>query len=354
MSNFDEALERFHQVDFEYAGGLANHGPMVAEALENIGHQALIPAFVGLYVPRLPLAEPGRPLLGGDEENAYGQIERAADWAATFEARLRGGDWRTVLQTEVPALLPGLYAAAGHGMLRTVHAIRALEREDSALRRKELARGLAYWAARFQALPGLPGSRLAAEAIPLAQAFAAWPLLDDPEARLGLFTRVVLRLDDFSPFTRAFEAVPLPTPDSVGRFLDTLCVHAAELYVGNPAARVACVHALTIPSGARTLIQYLEPRDACVAASYSLQAVGALQSIFGRAEASPEHDDEVVRVAEDWDEIRYHAACSIQEHSIKMVDACWREDRHRENPAFRRAAADAALKIEGRGQPATC
>jgi hypothetical protein len=268
---------------------------------------------VGLYVARLPLAEPGRPLLGGDEENAYGQIERAADWAATFEARLRGGDWRTVLQTEVPALLPGLYAAAGHGMLRTVHAIRALEREDSALRRGELARR-----------PGLD------------------------------CLLVVLRLDDFTPFTRAFEAVPLPTPDSVGAFLDTLCVHAAALYVGNPTARVACVHALTIPSGMRTLIQYLEPRDACVAASYSLQAVGALQSIFGRAEASPEHDDEVVRVAEDWDEIRYHAACSIQEHSIKMVDACWREDRHRENSVFRRAAADAALKIEGRGQPATC
>ena len=48
MSNFDEALERFHRADFEYSGGLASHGPMAAEALESLGHQALIPAFLDL------------------------------------------------------------------------------------------------------------------------------------------------------------------------------------------------------------------------------------------------------------------------------------------------------------------
>ena len=111
MSNLDEAFERFLLVDFEYAGGLANHGPMVVEALESIGHQALIPAFVDSYVPRLPLARTGHVLCPADRESALGQPERAADWAADFEEALAGDDWKAVAIPAVVGLLPGLFAA---------------------------------------------------------------------------------------------------------------------------------------------------------------------------------------------------------------------------------------------------
>ena len=56
MSNLDEAYARFLLVDFEYGDGFSNHGPMAVEALESIGHPALIPAFVDSYVPRIPVA----------------------------------------------------------------------------------------------------------------------------------------------------------------------------------------------------------------------------------------------------------------------------------------------------------
>ena len=82
--------------------------------------------------------------------------------------------------------------------------------------------------------------------------------------------------------------------------------------------------------------------------------MGALHSIFGEADGRPEADDEVERIAGDWAETRYHAACSIEEHAIKMVEACWREDRRRPDPTFARAAADAALKIGGRDQASVC
>ena len=157
MRNLDEALERFHLGGPEYAGGLANHGPMGVDALECLGHQALIPAFVGLYAPRLPPAESGRVLTDSEAENSLGDMSRAADWVATFEARRDGGDWRTVVAAVVPELMPGVFAGAGHGFLRTAHAVRSLEREDSPLRRRELARGLAYWSALYQSLPGRPG-----------------------------------------------------------------------------------------------------------------------------------------------------------------------------------------------------
>ena len=61
-----------------------------------------------------------------------------------------------------------------------------------------------------------------------------------------------------------------------------------------------------------------------------------------------------MRIAKDWDEIRYHAACSLQEHAIKMVEACWREDQVEEAEVLRLAAADAALMIDARGRAAGC
>jgi hypothetical protein len=360
VSNFDEALERFHRVDLEYAGGLSNHGPMGAEALESLGHHALIPAFVDIYVPRLPTLEPGIALSESESEILLGDVSRRADWVATYEQRLESGDWQTVVATEVPRLLPGIFAAAGHGLLRTAHAIRSLEREDSPLRRRELARGLAYWAARFQSLPGLPGSRakgsvVEQQTIGLKESLSNWPKLGEAAARRGFFFDVVKRLEGYRPFSTAVEQVPVPSPESIDAFLTTLCREAAHRYLLHPAERVAYVHGLTIPSAFRLLVPHVPAEDACMGVAFALQAVGALHSIFGEEETeTPVHDEEVVRVSGDWDEIRYHAACSIQEHSIKMVEACWREDQHSADPSLRLAAADAALKIEGRGQASTC
>jgi hypothetical protein len=357
VSNYDEALERFHRVDLEYGGGLANHGPMGAEALESLGHSALIPAFADIYAPRLQAFEAGQAIDSAEVDACLGEFARRGDWVATFEARLQGGDWRDVVASYVPGLLAGLFAGAGHGLLRVAHAVRALEREDSALRRRELAFGLGHWAARYQTLPGLPGSRATADPIPLEEAFENWPLVDEPAARAGLLSDVVARLETFRPFVSQVERVALPTSGGVDAYLDVLCRVAAGLYVAQPSARVAYVHALTIPSAVRLLVPHLPEREAGLAAAYAMQAMGALHSMFGetdRERAQDEPDAEVERIAGEWDETRYHAACSIQEHSIKMTEACWREHERTPDPIFGRAAADAALKIEGRGQASIC
>ena len=114
------------------------------------------------------------------------------------------------------------------------------------------------------------------------------------------------------------------------------------------------MHALTIPSALRRLAPRLDPDDRVRAAGYVLQAVGALHSMFGDPDSRPEDDEEVLRMAGDWDEVRYHAACSIQEHAIKMTEACWREDERNPDPAFQRAGADAALKVGGRSEASAC
>ena len=364
MSNFDEALERFQQIDLEYAGGLANHGPMGAEALESLGHQAKIPAFVDIYAPRLPPLSTGTALDVPGRLSARGEIARVGDWIATFDAELpklgaETGAWAALLRRELPDLMPGLFAAAGHGLLRVAHAVRALERVDNAVRRRELALGLAHWSARYQSLPGeveklaiLPPGESGGGGVP--ELVSDWPTLGEPTARAGLFTKVVGRLDDWSAFEAAFGKLSLPAAGDVDEFLGSVCRAAAKVYVDHPGARIAYLHGLTIPSSIRSLVPFLEPEDQSRAAGYALQVLLALHSIFGDAESEPEADDEVIRVADDWDEMRYHAACSIEEHSIKMVEACWREDRLASDAIFRRAGADAALKIGGRGDASAC
>ena len=352
MSNLDEALERFQQIGLEYAGGLANHGPMGAEALEQLGHQAKIPAFADVYAPRLPPLERGEAIARADWGDALGDVHRAPDWVATFEDLVEAEPVSELLAREAPTLLPGVFAGAGHGFLRVVHGLRALERKDDPLRRREVAHGLAHWATRFQRLPGRPGAKGGRRAI--AATLADWPLLGDAQARIGYFFLVVKALDDWAPFAEAVENLPLPSEDELEGWLDVVCRWAAGCYVAQPAARVAYVHTLTIPSGLRILLPHLAPEDRVAAAGYVLQAVGALHSMMGDRESRSEDDEEVLRVAGDWDEARYHAACSIQEHAIKMTEACHREAMRNPDPIFDRAGADAALKVGGRSEASAC
>ncbi len=359
MSNFDEALERFHQVDLEYAGGLANHGPMGAHALLALGHQALIPAFVDRYVPRVPPVRIGRVLATAERAAARGEMDRAPDLVATFEAELARGNWADVAVLVIPDLLPGIFAAAGHGLLRTVHAMRALELEDNGLRRRELARGLAHWSARFSSLPGEPGSRArsatgAAGGVDPAAALARWPTLAWQAGGAESFTQAVLRLETDEAFRAAIEGFAIPAPSEVDAFLAQLCRATAHLYLAHPDARLAYVHAVTLPSAMRWLARRLPADAARAGAAYAFQAVAALHALYGGAPIASAVDDEVRQTAETWDEIRYRAACSLEEHAIKLAEACWREDRDGPDRVYRLAAAEAALHLDGTRSALRC
>lgn len=356
LTNLEEALERLHLRDLEYGSGLASHGSMAVEALESLGHQALIPAFLDLYVPRLPPAEAGEAMAAWESGAMRGRSDRRADWVATFEARLASGDWREVLAASLGELMPGLFAAAGHGLLRTAHAVRGLERTDSALRRRELARGLAHWSARYQELPGVPGAHAGSET--LMELFSRVPRLGDPAARAELFFESVARLDHVPAFARAIEGAPRPAESAVDAFLGELGRIGALLYCTHPGARIAYVHAVTIPVALRGLMSYLDPSARGAAALHAFHAVAALHAIHGELDPREllegEIEDEVCRTAESWDEIRYRAACSLQEHAIKMAEACLRADRLGPDPIYRLAAADAALRLEGSRSAGGC
>ena len=355
MSNLDEAFERFLLVDFEYAGGFANHGPMAVEALESIGHQALIPAFVDSYAPRLPLARTGRALRSGGARCR----PRAAGACRRLGGRLRRGARERRL--EGPSRCPrspsfsrdssprratacfGRCTRCGPSSGRTIRSAGASSRGawPTGRRISDDCRGSRV---RARSAGGAP----AADATTDPGAFLhAIPRLAARGDSRETFDEAVRQLDGHAAFRAAIERVPLPGETDVDAFLAATCRAAAALYVAHAEARIAYVHAVTIPSAMRWLAARLSPADARRGAGYAFQAVAALHAVFGGTPARAAVDDDVARVSESWDEIRYRAACSLEEHAVKLAEACWREDRLGADPIFRLAAADAALRLEG-------
>lgn len=344
MSELDAALPRFQRGQLEYGGGLANHGPMAAEALGVLGHEALIPAFTDVYAPRLGVCEPGEPIEPDRQGDAIGN-GADADWVATLLAELERSTWRDLLARWVPRLLPGLFAAATHGALRTAHAVRAVEAAETVPRVREIAFGLAYWASRYHELPGAPGSAPEAGTGP-PELLASLDPVPHEERRYGFFDSAVRVLDDRADFAAAIARLDLSAAEP-GEMLSELCATAAGLYLAHPEQRIAYAHCVTAPSALRLLAPHLAPGELRSAVGFAVQAVAALHachSLRPLAEA-PAIDAEVRRLAGVPDEMRYRAACSAEEHSIKLCEASLREAAVRPDDRLLWAAADAAIAM---------
>jgi hypothetical protein len=350
-TDLDQALLRFQQTDLEWGGGLANHGPMAAEALTALGHPALIEGLVDVYAPRISPLRVGEPIPEAERLAARGDLRRLPDWVATYDAEIQGRDWAELLASEIPALLPGLFAGAAHGLLRVAHAVRAIEASDTPARRRELALGLAYWAGRYQELPGKPS----ADPKPgrgVAETFAALPIVPEEERQPGFFFDAVRVLgDDFGEVVESFD----PAAVAPEQLIHEICRESARLYCEQPHARIAYVHCVTAPSALRLFAHHLDASQTRRALGYALQTALALHAVSaGPAHEAPA-DLEVERLAGDTAEIRYRAACSIQEHAIKLAEACLREHAIAPDPVFLRAAADAAVHLDsGAGRGGKC
>jgi hypothetical protein len=167
----DEAYLRLHETGPEFAGWLSNHGPMAAEAMVRHGHGDTVGGWLDRYMLRLEDFPAGLGSIGHDWQSALGDPRRIADWTGYFRGELTDRPWQEVLNAWWPRLLPGLIAAATHGVIRVGHSVRCLLADgDDGIRTTELAHGLAYWAARWQTAPA--GHRAAGEAAAVGRAAA--------------------------------------------------------------------------------------------------------------------------------------------------------------------------------------
>jgi hypothetical protein len=312
----DDALERLAGTGPEYYGGLANHGPMAAEALVRLGRPEAVPTWVDGYRKKLQDALAGsRPVTEADWREALGDFRRAGDWAVLFEHALREAPWTTVLQEWTPRLAPGLSAAACHGLIRTGQAARSLGERDDPLRRHELAQGLAYWAARYHALPEKTGASAGLRA---SQALGRVPILSADRRGRGLISDTLAGLAEVPAFADVAGLVDV----TASGFLSDLTETFAGVYLAQarPGTRIAFIHAVTGPSAVRLLLPHLGPEAGPLLLRYAWQVAAA---VYGGYATAPNPAAE----AKPWsrEEMIDRAVATGDEHAFKFTEACLRE-----------------------------
>src|SRR5262245_48074495 len=124
----EDALELLAPTGPEYAGRLANHGPMAAEALVELARPDAVVPWVEMYKKRLR-DHPGgtRPIDPKSWREALGENDRVGDWIVFFRREVEEKPWKAALTDWIPRLSPGVVAAAFHGAIRTAHSVRNLE-----------------------------------------------------------------------------------------------------------------------------------------------------------------------------------------------------------------------------------
>jgi hypothetical protein len=266
---------------------------------------------------------------------------------------VRGQPWRAVLGTWWPRLLPGVAAAATHGVIRVGHAVRALlaDGEDAA-HVAELAHGLAYWAARWQPVPGAtttgPGFPAAGGApVPsAAYALAAVPRIADQSGgvreRLG-------RLADLPGWPAALAAPGLPTSAAeIRSWLAGLADAATIRYLfyghGNG---IMLVHSATAPGAVLRTLPALDTELWAPSLAASWAAAAALTAVYAPAAPAARSDlpgpPAGPQAAED---TFARAVDHGDEHVIKFADAAADAYARTGNPDALAAAIRAADLIE--------
>lgn len=344
----------------EFDGFLANHGPMACDALVQLGVGDRAPQWARAYWPRLEdEATPRHGIDPQDYRNALGRVDLLDDWIALLRKDVAEHPWRTVLMQWWQRLLPGLAAAGMHGVIRTAHAVRALAAapEPHPLLIDELAQGLAYWAARYQPLPGNPSLK---GIFPLPHALAALPRLDAdaPYQGEGIIGQWAL-LDGLTGFGGAldrYEPATSPSP-AVGNdaacnvTLDELISAAARVLIARPDAPIAFCHAITAPAAIRLVLPYLDLAQRWPSVAAAWQILGAVVAAFAPLPGNDGLQWQPDQLAPGREVLLQRVQDSGDEHVIKLTEATLREHAPTGDDALLDAAmvfADRIAALAGR------
>jgi hypothetical protein len=335
-TTIDDALTLLRRYGPEFGEmRLANHGPMASEALLTLNRAPEMMPWAESYTPRLEeRPRSSNPINAEAWREALGQGNRVADWTAFFEAELARESYQTALKSWIPRLLPGLAAAAAHGVIRVAHAVRSLDAGVSAPRTQELADGFGYWAASYFELPGTPSDRVRAPSAALAEI-----------PRVELSNRdgsITARLKELGSHPRFHSGLEAAGPgDDASAFLSDLTATMAHVYLANAAHGsaydIALIHALTGPSAVRLLAPHLDAATTQVALRYAWQVAAGIYAAYSdtpyeadASSASAPH--------REIDDIIDRAVATGDEHAIKFTEACLREHAIAPDPALLAAA----------------
>jgi hypothetical protein len=317
----------------------SNHVPMVIEALAVLGRADAIAPWLDENLERSePDAKPGRRVEAERWRESLARHELYPDWRELFLAELVDDDWRAVLRRWVPRFVPGLAGAATHGVIRTAHAVRSLEARDNAIRRTELATGLAYWAVNYEELPwdgSLAPERSVADA--LARIQTRLPREEPPRGNIVTGLRALAG-------TPSFRAVAgLVDVRDPSRTLGEMAPAFARFYLRNPERRIAFTHSITAPSALRLLAQHLDEETVLAATRYAWQAAAGLHVVYG----DPRLPEPAGRAPAARATLVDACVANGGAHSVKLTEACLREEALTHDPILLAAALDAGLEMNG-------
>jgi len=320
----DEAYQRLHQTGPELVSGLTNHAPMVVECLTHLGRGDRVHQWLDGY--RGELADPPRGRAIGDWQEALGDARRLGDWLEHLSRDDR--PWQDLLALWWPRLLPGMAAAATHGVIRTGHAVRALRQGETPPRRAELGQALAYWAALYRPVPQLPPRGLR----PARDALASIPLLEVQEGRAGERLDRLAGTPGWADAVAALQPVRRPA-EALQDLVDAALRTYAGRAHGDP---VMLVHAVTAPAAVLLALPSLpvELHQASVERAWVTTA--AVVSAYAAPRARPARTP-----AADVAGAVEQAVAHGDAHVVKLTEAAVRAPDRR--AGLQAAAAAAAL-----------
>jgi hypothetical protein len=269
---------------------------MAAEAMVRHGHSGQVHRWLDGYMRRLEEFPCGSGPIGSAWQDALGDPRRIADWTGYYRREVTEQPWRQVLDTWWPRLLPGVAAAATHGVIRVGHAVRALSQDgEDADHLAELAHGLAYWAARWQPVPGAPATG------PLPITAGGGAAAADPVAALAVVPRIadqsggirerLARLAGLPGWPAALAAPP-PIPASAAALrtwlaglVDTATIRYLRYGHGESTM---LVHSATAPNAILRTLPVLDRRLWAPSVAASWAAAAALTAIYAPAAPAPQ------------------------------------------------------------------
>lgn len=315
----DPALEPLRAMGPLLKNGFVNHAPMVAEALVAMGQGDLAKSWVKANRGNILPANDGvAPLEATELEGVIGDPRRQDAWRSFFHHRLASGPWEPVLDQWADRLAPGLFAAAMHGIIRVAHGVRALRVEDTALRRRELAEGLALWAGSYQPLVThrVDDSPIFSP----KEALAKVPLVPLAHRRNeGAITTALEQLPHARGFAEVISLIDMS--GDLSALANDLAAEFAQVFlyrVHTPLTAIVFTHAITGVAAILNMAPHVQEATAQKLVSYGWQAAAGLLSAYsefpapGPGALPPETPEEIAA----------RAAQHGDDHVIKLSEAC--------------------------------